>query len=79
MIQPYKKGKGVSIIIWAGFCDRDKTNLHRITRDPMAPRGGYSASNYVEVLKENISTIYEPGLLFMQDNASIHTARKIRE
>ena len=47
--------------------------------DPAAPRGGYSASSYVEVLEENIPTIYEPGLLFMQDNAPIHTARKVRE
>lgn len=79
MIQPYKKGKGVSIMVWVGFCGRDRTNLHRMTRDSMAPRGGYSASSYVEVLEENIPTIYESGLLFMQDNASIHTARKVRE
>ena len=79
MIQPYKKGKGVSIMVWAGFCGRDRTNLHRMTRDPAAPRGGYSASSYVEVLEENIPTIYEPGLLFMQDNAPIHTERKVRE
>ncbi len=79
MIQPYKKGKGVSIIVWAGFCGRDRTNLYRMTRDPTASRGGYSANSYVEVLEENIPTIYEPGLLFMQDNAPIHTARKVRE
>ena len=79
MIQPYKKGKGVSIMVWAGFCGRDRTNLHRMTRDPTAPRGGYSATSYVEVLEENIPTIYEPGLLFIQDNAPIHTARKVRE
>ena len=79
MIQPYKKGKGVNIMVWAGFCGRDRTNLHRMTRDPVAPRGGYSASSYIEVLEENIPTIYEPGLLFMQNNAPIHTARKVRE
>ena len=79
MIQLYKKGKGVSIMVWAGFCGRDRTNLHRMTRDLVAPRGGYSASSYIEVLEENIPTIYEPGLLFMQDNAPIHTARKVRE
>ena len=50
-----------------------------MTRDPVAPRGGYSANSYVEVLEENMPTIYEPGLLFMQDNAPIHTARKVRE
>lgn len=66
-------------MIWAGFCGRDRTNLHRMTRDPVTSRGGYSASSYIEVLKENIPTIYEPGLFFMQDNAPIHTARKVRE
>ncbi len=50
-----------------------------MTRDPTASRGGYSANSYVEVLEENIPTIYELGLLFMQDNAPIHTARKVRE
>ena len=33
----------------------------------------------MEVLEENIPIIYEPGLLFIQDNAPIHTARKVRK
>ena len=50
-----------------------------MTRDPVALRGGYFASSYIEVLEENIPTIYESGLLFMQDNIPIYTARKVRE
>ena len=45
----------------------------------MASRGGYSVSSYIEVLEDNIPTIYESGFFFMQDNAPIHTARKVRE
>ena len=47
-------------------------------RDEAAKRKGYSANSYLEVLDEHIPTLYEPGLLFMQDNAPIHTARKIK-
>ena len=32
---------------------------------------------YLEVLKDQLSTLWESDLVFMQDNASIHTARVI--
>ena len=44
-------------------------------RDSTTPRGGYSARSYVEVLNSELPTCYEPGMLFMQDNAPIHTAK----
>lgn len=39
----------------------------------------YSAKSYIQVLKDNLLGIWEPGLIFMQDNALIHSANKIRD
>ena len=41
--------------------------------DPEAKRGGVTAAVYLEVLQDELPTLWEPGLFFMQDNASIHT------
>jgi DDE superfamily endonuclease len=48
-----------------------------MTRDESL-RGGYSANSYLEVLDEQISICFEPGRIFMQDNARIHTAKKVK-
>ena len=40
----------------------------------------YSANSYLEVLDAEIAPAYaslDPGYIFMQDNASIHTAYKV--
>ena len=50
-----------------------------MTRDLVVSKGGYSANSYIKILEENMLIIYEPGLLFMQDNTPIHTTRKVRE
>ena len=47
-------------------------------RDEESKRGGYSANSYIQVLDAQIPTIYEPGMIFMQDNAPIHTAGKVK-
>ena len=44
-------------------------------RDPDAPKGGYSAQSYLKVLEDQLPRIWEPGLLYMQDNAPIHKAK----
>jgi DDE superfamily endonuclease len=45
--------------------------------DPESKRGGVTSTVYLEVLEDQLPTLWEPGLVFMQDNASIHTARVI--
>jgi hypothetical protein len=47
-------------------------------RDEESKRGGYSANSYIQVLDAQIPTIYEPGMIFMQDNTPIHTAGKVK-
>ena len=48
-------------------------------RDEEPKRGGYSANSYIQVLDAQIPTIYEPGMIFMQDNAPIDTTKKVKE
>jgi transposase len=48
-------------------------------RDPKSKRNGYSSRSYRTVLEENLPQIYEPGMVYLQDNAPIHTAHIIRD
>jgi transposase len=47
--------------------------------DPDSPKGGYSAQSYIETLWKGLLPHYHRSLLFMQDNARIHTARVVHE
>ena len=77
MIETYKKGKGVSVMIWAAFSGKlGRSELYILERDPDSPKGGYSANSYIQLLDEMIPTCWEPGLIFMQDNAPIYKAKK---
>jgi hypothetical protein len=47
-------------------------------RDENSQRGGYSVVSYLELIEDQIPRIWQPGRTFMQDNASIYTARVIK-
>jgi transposase len=47
-------------------------------RDKESKSGGYSANSYLKVLEQEILKCFIPGRVFMQDNASIHTAKKVQ-
>ena len=66
-------------MIWAAFAGKEQLNLVRVARDPGVKKNDYIAALYVDLLDEEILTMWEPGLLFMQDNASIYTVRIVRE
>ena len=48
-------------------------------RDPDSNKSGYSSNSYLVVLRDQIPRVYEPGRIFMQDNVSIHTAKKVKK
>ena len=56
---------------------RSKIILMR--KDPTTKRQEYSAKSYQWVLEECLLSIYQPGDIFQQDNAPIHTAKAIQE
>jgi hypothetical protein len=41
--------------------------------------GGYTANSYLQVLNDEMPKCFELGWTFMQDNASIHSAKKNQE
>lgn len=74
MIQPCNKSKAPTIMVWGAFLGTKRSNLIRMRRDEESRARGYTAASYLGVLEDQILTIWEPGLVFMQDNARVHTA-----
>jgi transposase len=66
---------GLSVMVAGWFSGRlGRADLHLMSRDEDAPRGGYSARSYIRVLEDLMPQSYEPGMLFLQDNSSLHTS-----
>jgi transposase len=79
-IELYYKGKDKSIMVLAAFSGySERADLVVMERDPDAPRGGYSARSYISALEPIFDQIWEPGMLFMHDNAGIYSARLTQE
>ena len=55
-----------------------QSELIVMERDPDAKHNGYTARSYLDTLEEGLLPMYN-GDLFMQDNASIHTAGVTRD
>ena len=43
--------------------------LYTLKLDSKIKPNGYFASSYIRVLEDNLFSAYEPGLIFMRDNA----------
>ena len=50
-----------------------------MTRDEEIKRNGYTAESYLDVLNDQMEVCFEPDRTFMHDNASIHTAQKVKD
>ena len=69
-------GKVFSIMVWGAFWGSERSDLYLLDRDFEFKKHGYSAAFYIQILEYNLTVIWEPGLVFMQDNAPIHRVRK---
>ena len=81
MVQTYGTSKNMKTMVWACFWDLGRSSLYIMDRDFESKKHGYSANSYLEVLDAEVDDIFknnEPGYMYMQDNASIHTARKVK-
>jgi hypothetical protein len=66
-------------MVWAAFWGfRNRTLLYIIDRDFKSKKNGFLANLYIVVLDANARYI-DNDLVFMQDNASIHTAEKVKD
>jgi transposase len=79
MICPYKKSKDISVMIWGAIHGNGRSDVVIMERDPDANKSGYTANSYLLVLNDQLPRTWQPGMTFMQDNASIYTAKKIKE
>jgi hypothetical protein len=82
MVQTYGTNKNMKIMVWGAFWDLGRSNCYILDRDFESKKDGCSANSYLEVLNAEVEPIFEDldeGYMFMQDNASIHTAYKVRD
>jgi transposase len=80
MITTYKAGKDIRVMVWAAFWGNGKRcPLYIMDRDFESKKHGYSAKSYIEVLDARVREYYTNDLVFMQDNASIHTAKTVKD
>ena len=84
MIQTYDAKKNMKVMVWAAFWDLGRSSLYIMDRDFESKKHGYSAESYLEVLDAQVGPIFEElgrngdKYDFMQDNTSIHTAKKVK-
>jgi hypothetical protein len=65
MVQTYKKGKDISVMVWGCFWDSGKTDLYILDCDFKSKKHGYTANSYIEVLDTELAGHHQPGLIFM--------------
>jgi hypothetical protein len=65
-------------MVWGAFGAGRRSELVFMPGDPESKCRGVTSAVYLEVLEDQLPTLWESGLAFMQDNARIHTARIIK-
>lgn len=77
-VTTYKKGKDLRVMVWGAFWGfGNRTPLYIMDCDFESKKHGFSANSYIEFLDANVQYMSDD-TCFMQDNASIHTADKVR-
>ena len=66
-------------MMWTCFWNMHRSELYALTRNSKIKRNNYFANFYIQILNNNLLEIYEPNLIFMQNNAPIHTAKKVKK
>jgi hypothetical protein len=79
MIDTYKKGKDIKAMIWGAIWLGGRSEVVIMERDPYVKKNGYTAASYIAVLEDQLPQWYEPGMVFVQDNAPIHKVKKIKD
>ena len=76
----YKKGKQIRVMVWVAFWGHAKrTPLYILEHDWETKKHGYFAQSCIKVLEDNLPYHYTDDLIFIQDNAPIHTAHTVRD
>jgi transposase len=75
LVNPKVHVKDISQMVWAAIWLGGRSKLVVMERDESSERGGYSRWSYIKALEEGLLEIYQPGMIFQQDNAKIHIAK----
>src|SRR5438034_10911275 len=83
MVTELSTGKRSAQMVWGCIWLDNRQRPQRseliiMERDPASPNKGYTAKSYLKALRKGLLPCYHYRRLFMQDNASIHTAHKVR-
>jgi hypothetical protein len=54
MIQPYMKGKDISVMIWGAICRDSRSDVVIMDRDPDSEKSGYTANSYLTILNDQM-------------------------
>ena len=65
-------------MVWVCFQGYGRSDLFILEQDFELKKHGYSAQSYLDVLEDQLPQCQVPSLVFIQDNASIHTARVVK-
>ena len=82
MIYEYNCKKNIKVMVQGCFQDTRRSSLYIIDRDFKSVKHRYSAELYLEVLDVELALIYLAlplSYVFIQDNALIHIAHKVKE
>ena len=66
----------VSTAFWG---DGQRSDLLILERNFESKKYRYTANSYLALLKDLVVPNYTDDLIFIQDNAPIHTAKKVKE
>jgi transposase len=66
-------------MFWGAFSFFRKSELVPLFGHPNSPRGGVNAQRILETLQAQLPGICDPGSIFIQDNASTHTAALVQD
>lgn len=64
----YKKGKGISIIIWTAIWGGGHTDIYRMNRVKESAQEGYLSRSYLQNIEYYLSAIWQPGMELMHNN-----------
>ncbi len=82
-VQMYVKEKNIKAMVWGCFWLEGKqvwrSGLYIMNCDFESKKHEYFAHSYIKVLDNQLSTCWESGLIFMQDNALIHMSYAVRK
>jgi transposase len=66
------------IMVWGAIWLGGRSDIVIMERDDTSHGGGYTTNSYIDALEAGLSPHYQPGQIFQQDNARIHTSDKAK-